>query len=156
MSTRSSHRSPAKKARSLLRLSQFLVRKLKQGIKLNVNIFELMMNVRDLNEKTKESIEDQFVTVTATFDESKVQWQEALEDLKCTLNDEIDLKGQRSILSLRICLLTSNKTRFRGFSHRFSVSLIMPNMANECIKSLCRESFYFYQGSKLFFQFDKG
>ena len=110
-----------------------------------MDIYELMMNVRDLNEKTKESIEDQFVTVTATFDESKVQWQEALEDLKCTLNDEIDLKGQRSILSSRIYLLT-----------RFSVSLIMPNMANECIKSLCRESFYFYQGSKLFFQFDKG
>ena len=156
MSTRSSHRSPAKKARSLLRLSQFLVRKLKQGIKLNVNIFELMMNVRDLNEKTKESIEDQFVTVTATFDKSKVQWQEALEDLKCTLNDEIDLNGQNSILSSRICLLTSNKTSFLGFTHRFSVSLIMPNMANECMQSLCNETFYFYQGSKLFFQFDKG
>ena len=153
MSTRSSHRSPAKKARSLLRLSQFLVRKLKQGMKLNVNIFELMMNVRDLNEKTKESIEDQFVTVTATFEKSKVEWQEALEDLKCTLNDEID---QSSILSSRICLLTSNKTRFRGFSHRFSVSLIMPNMANECMQSLCNETFYFYQGSKLFFQYDKG
>ena len=121
-----------------------------------MNIFELMMKVRDLNEKTKESIEDQFVTVTATFDKSKVQWQEALEDLKCTLNDEIDLNGQNSILSSRICLLTSNKTSFLGFTHRFSVSLIMPNMANECMQSLCNETFHFYQGSKLFFQFDKG
>ena len=154
MSTRSSHRSPAKKARSLLRLSQFLVRKLKQGIKLNVNIFELMMNLRDLNEKTKESIEDQFVAVTATFQKSEVQWQEALKDLNDCFQEIVN--GQNSILSSRICLLTSNKTRFRGFSHRFSVSLIMPNMANECIKSLCKESFYFYQGSKLFFQFDKG
>ena len=107
-----------------------------------MNIFELMMNLRDLNEKTKELLEDQFVTVTATFQKSEVQWQDALLELEGCFEN---------FLAYKICLLTSNKTRFRGFTHRFSVSLIMPNVDHEHIQSLCNETFYFDQGSKLFF-----
>ena len=112
-----------------------------------MDIYELMMNVRDLNEKTKESIEDNFVIVTAPFQKSEVQWQDALLELKGCFEN---------FLAYKICLLTSNKTRFRGFTHRFSFSMIMPNKAKQCMQSLCNETFYFDQGSKLFFQFDKG
>ena len=162
-----SHR---KKLRNKRRLLQFLLRKLQEGIKINIDLFKFMKDIQEGSDNS--GPECRLISVIATVQKSNSSWKIEGKHVKNIFKKKLtnlkfpfyDRRGSPfEVYESKLTVLSTNETMNRGFTHRYQLYVIANlNIKDECAKKYVSEDLCKFRGvnassgEKLFFQVDNG
>ena len=162
--------SSRKKLRSKRRLIQLLLRKIQEGIKIKIDIFNFMKEIQDLSDNS--GPEGRLISIMATVEKSYSSWEEEGRHIfKLFKKNQSDLKYSfydrrgRSALKVfpsKLNFLSSNETKTRGFTHKFQIFIITKlsikeSNTKDMMDDLCRfRGITASTGENLYFQVENG